>query len=240
MSGADLTSSGLTPLAWPRAANLPSAWIQRADAPHPLRLLFAYAPMPHDPARRFFLQSSLAAAALTLAAKSRAADEKSSVPAVRANQGFRVGAQQDRYAEELRIMGGRFNLLISAQDSGGDLLVYDTLRQQKGGPALHRHHAQDEWFYVLRGEFVVRVGDDTMRLHPGDSAFAPRQIPHAFAMTSDGEGQMLVLFQPAGSMEHFFHEMAKLGPAIPANQETRLKKLWADHGMELLGPPLPV
>jgi hypothetical protein len=51
---------------------------------------------------------------------------------------------------------------------------------------------------------------------------------------------MLVLFQPAGSMEHFFHEMSKLGPGIPQNQETTLKKLWADHGMEIVGPPLKV
>ena len=58
-------------------------------------------------------------------------------------------------------------------------------------------------------------------------------------MTSGGEGQMLVLFQPAGSMEHFFKEMSKLGPAIPRNQETKLKQPWADHGMEILGPPLP-
>jgi hypothetical protein len=49
---------------------------------------------------------------------------------------------------------------------------------------------------------------------------------------------MLVLFQPAGTMEHFFKEMAKLGPEIPKSQETTLKQLWADHGMEILGPPL--
>jgi len=50
-----------------------------------------------------------------------------------------------------------------------------------------------------------------LSLHPGDSAFAPRKIPHAFAKTSDGEGQMLVLFQPAGSMEDFFKQMTKFG-----------------------------
>ncbi|TMI77795.1 MAG: cupin domain-containing protein, partial [Bacteroidetes bacterium] len=71
----------------------------------------------------------------------------------------------------------------------------------KGGPAFHLHYRQDEWFYVIKGDFIVRVADDTFTLKPGDSAFAPRTIPHAFAKTSDGEGQMLVLFQPAGMME---------------------------------------
>lgn len=138
------------------------------------------------------------------------------------------------------IMGGRFDVKVSSRDTGGDLLIYDTLRWAKGGPAFHRHHFQDEWFYVLRGEFIVQVGDDTLHLHPGDSAFAPRKIPHAFAKIDEGEGQMLVLFQPAGSMEEFFAEMSKLGKDIPKNQETMLKKLWADHGMEIVGPPLKI
>jgi quercetin dioxygenase-like cupin family protein len=195
--------------------------------------------MPHDPTRRSFLQLPFAVAALALAGKTRGAEETAAPPS-RANQGFRVGANKDRYREDLLIMGGRFNLLVSGKDSAGDLLIYDTSRQQKGGPAYHRHFFQDEWFYVIRGEFLVRVGDETFSLHPGDSAFLPRKIPHAFAMVGEGEGQMLVLFQPAGTMEHFFHEMSKLGPAIPQNQETTLKKLWADHGMELVGPPLAI
>src|SRR4051812_49378906 len=148
--------------------------------------------------RRSFLQVPLVASALALQA--RAAAEPAAVSA-RSAQGFKVGAGRDRYQEELQIMGGRFNLMVSSRDTGGDLCIYDTLRHAKGGPALHRHHQQDEWFYVIRGEFTAQIGEETLKLGLGDSAFAPRKIPHAFALTSDGEGQMLVLFQPAGSME---------------------------------------
>jgi quercetin dioxygenase-like cupin family protein len=185
--------------------------------------------------RRNFLKLSMATAAFAMAAR---ADETMSARPGRAGRGFRVGAQKDRYEEELLIMGGRFDLKVSGRDTGGDLCIYDTFRESKGGPALHRHHFQDEWFYVVRGEFIVRVGDDTISLHPGDSAFAPRKIPHAFAKISEGEGQMLVLFQPAGSMEDFFKQMSRMGKEIPKNQETALKQLWADHGMEIVGPPL--
>lgn len=176
-------------------------------------------------------------AALALSVMGRAA-QNDAVANEGSGKGIRVGAQRDRYDEELLIMGGKFDLKVSARDTGGGLCIYDTLRHSKGGPAMHRHHFQDEWFYVLRGEFLVQVGDDTLVLHPGDSAFAPRKIPHAFAMTSEGEGQMLVLFQPAGTMEDFFLQMSKLGKEIPKDMETRLKQLWADHGMEIVGPPL--
>jgi len=184
--------------------------------------------------RRNFLQRSVAAAALA-AISGKASGEAA---AERALKGLRVGARKDRYGEELVIMGGRFDLKVSSRDTGGDLCIYDTVRESKGGPALHLHHSQDEWFYIVRGNFLVQVGDETFTIGPGDSAFAPRKVAHAFAMTSDGEGQMLVLFQPAGSMEDFFKQMSKLGSDIPKNQETVMKQLWADHGMQVLGPPL--
>ena len=187
--------------------------------------------------RRNFLKLSIATTGLSAMARG-AEDLASNQPRTRA--GFRVEAQKDRHQEELLIMGGRFSLKVSSRDTGGDLCIYDTIRSSKGGPALHRHHFQDEWFYVIRGEFIVKVGDETFSLHPGDSAFAPRKIPHAFAMTGDGEGQLLVLFQPAGTMEDFFFQMSKLGKDIPKNQETTLKWLWEQHGMEIVGPPLKV
>ena len=120
------------------------------------------------------------------------------------------------------------------------MCIYDTIRRSKGGAVFHYHRFQDEWFYVIRGEFIVRVGDDTFKLRPGDSAFAPRKIPHAFATTSEGEGQMLVLFQPAGSMEDFFLKVSRLGKGVRNNMDTELKRLFEEHGMEIVGPPLKI
>jgi mannose-6-phosphate isomerase-like protein (cupin superfamily) len=180
--------------------------------------------------RRLFLQLPLVASALAAAAKATSRN--------RTNKGFKVGANKDRYQEELLIMGGKFDCKLSSKDTDGDLLIYDTVRQSKGGPALHVHHAQDEWFYVIKGDFIVQVGEETLTLTAGDSAFAPRSIPHAFAKTSEGEAQMLVLFQPAGSMEDFFLQMARISKDVLPNQDQVLKDLWATHGMEVVGPPL--
>src|SRR5690349_6632533 len=118
--------------------------------------------------RRRFQQASMLAAALAPVA--RAAGDSG-----RASGGIKVGAKQNRSGEELLIMGGKFDLKVSAKDTGGELCIYDTVRNTKGGPAFHKHHAQDEWFYVVRGEFIVQVADTILRLGPGDSAFAPRQ-----------------------------------------------------------------
>jgi mannose-6-phosphate isomerase-like protein (cupin superfamily) len=181
--------------------------------------------------RRLFLQLPLVAQALVLQAQDQ---PKKKV----LKKGFKVDNGKDHFQQELHIMGGQFDCKVSAKDTNGALCIYDTYRQEKGGPALHLHHSQDEWFYVMKGEFIVKVGDDMLNLKAGDSAFAPRKIPHAFAKINEGEAQMMVLFQPAGSMEDFFRQMSKLGNNIPKNQEKTLKKLWATHGMEIVGPPL--
>jgi quercetin dioxygenase-like cupin family protein len=182
--------------------------------------------------RRIFLQIPVLAFASTMITKAQDLDPD------KPKKGFKVSAGNDRSQEELHIMGGKFNCMISSDDTNGELLAYNTVRSERGGPAFHFHHSQDEWFYVISGEFIAQVGEDKFSLKAGDSVFAPRKIPHAFAKVSEEEAQMLVLFQPAGSMEDFFKQMSKMGTSIPKDQETTLKELWRTHGMEIVGPPL--
>jgi len=96
------------------------------------------------------------------------------VPTFKAIQ---VAADNDRFGAELLFLNGRFNCKVSAKETNGDLCIYDTVRTGKGGPPLHLHHAQDEWFLVREGEFLFQVGEDRFRLRAGDSIFAPRESP---------------------------------------------------------------
>jgi mannose-6-phosphate isomerase-like protein (cupin superfamily) len=180
--------------------------------------------------RRLFLQFPLVASALMAEAQTPINE--------RPKKGLIVRAGKDYYQEELLIMGGQFDCKVSGKSTNGDLCIYDTVRQEKGGPALHLHHKQDEWFYIIKGEFIAKIGDEMFNLKAGDCAFAPRKIPHAFAKINEGEAQMLVLFQPAGSMEDFFKQMGKLGSNVPKDPAHTLKQLFEAHGLELVGPPL--
>ena len=84
-------------------------------------------------------------------------------------------------------------------------------------------------------EFVIEIGDERFTLHPGDSEFAPRRIPHVWAYVGSSPGKLLIAFTPAGKMEAFFNETTKAN-AMPAQDPG----LWRTHGMELMGPPLAV
>ncbi|MCB0167908.1 MAG: cupin domain-containing protein [Anaerolineae bacterium] len=147
---------------------------------------------------------------------------------------LRVAAGQDRFGEQRGLGISTIAFKVVPQDSSGLLIIENTF-QAKGGPARHLHFDQDEWFYAVEGEFMIEVGQERFTMQPGDSLLAPRQVPHVWAYVGDAVGRMLITFMPAGHMEAFFREVTRANAMPPQNPE-----LWRAHGMELLGPPLPV
>lgn len=156
-------------------------------------------------------------------------ESQSSAPSV-----FRVLANEDQFGEHRGLGVSSITFKVTPKDNNGIFIIENTFHE-KGGPAKHLHHDQDEWFYAVEGEFLLVVGQEQFRLKPGDSALAPRKIPHVWAYTGGSRGKMLIAFMPAGKMEAFFREVTKANAMPPQDPE-----LWRSHGMELLGPPLKV
>ncbi len=145
-----------------------------------------------------------------------------------------VAAGEDCFGEHRGLGISVIEFKLAPQDGSG-LFILENVFHGKGGPARHLHYEQDEWFYAVEGEFIVEVGSERFRLRPGDSLFAPRNVPHVWAFVGEALGRMLITFNPAGQMAAFFREVTKAN-AMPAQDPA----LWRAHGMELLGPPLPV
>jgi mannose-6-phosphate isomerase-like protein (cupin superfamily) len=134
---------------------------------------------------------------------------------------------------EYRSLGiSRIDFKAVPQRSNGLLIIENTFHAP-GGPARHLHYDQDEWFYVLEGEFILEVGVSQYRLQPGDSILGPQRVPHVWAFVGHTRGRILIAFNPAGSMEDFFRKVTQAGAMPPQDPD-----LWQAHGMELLGPPL--
>ena len=86
-----------------------------------------------------------------------------------------VLAGTDRFRGKREVFGSRvIDTKVSAQDTNGGLYVSEVIDVQKGGPARHLHHEQEEWFYVVEGEYIIEVGEERYELGPGDSVLAPR------------------------------------------------------------------
>lgn len=155
----------------------------------------------------------------------------------RLQAGFKVDAGKDRADKPITLLeGDTFYTKIATKDSEGDLNIFESTRVKKGGPALHVHYDQDEWWYVLEGEFLFKVGDTLYELKAGDSLLGPRGIPHTFSKTNDGNARLLLTFQPAGKMEDFFKAVSEGKLAKMSKEEQNgFRK---EHGFESVGPAL--
>ena len=153
---------------------------------------------------------------------------------IKAKHGFKLDAGQDRFNAAITFLGGTFDCKVAAMDSREGLCVYDTTKMTKGGPPYYFHHVQDEWYYILEGEFIFKVADDLFNAKTGDSVFVPRQIPHTWAKTGNTNGRFLVAFNPAGTMDEFFQQASQL----PDGTLRDFERLYRIHGMEIVGPPL--
>lgn len=146
-----------------------------------------------------------------------------------------VPAGSDRFTVHKTLGPSTIDFKVTSEDSRGAMLVIENTSRGKGGPAKHLHVDQDELFYVIEGQYVIVVGQDRFDLKAGDSILAPRQVPHVWAYTGTAVGRLLITFTPPGKMEAFFREVSKANAMPPQDPA-----LWKAHGMELLGPPLPV
>jgi len=148
---------------------------------------------------------------------------------------FWVARGADRLGELHGLGIGVLSFKVSTKDSYGALLVIELAHHEKGGPARHLHYEQDEWFYVVESEYVVEVGSERFRLKSGDSLFAPRKVPHAWAYVGDQPGRIVIALTPAGQLEAFLRELSKANAMAPQDPA-----FWRAYGMELVGPPLAV
>lgn len=182
--------------------------------------------------RRNVILSILAMLPMNLLAKFQSTGSSGS------GRGFRVAMGEARFGTHYNMKGVTLNTLdikISGSDTNGDLAVFEqTGHTPRGGPPLHIHPHQDEWFYVLEGDYSFQVGTDQYQLAAGDTIFLPRNIPHAFVQRTE-KGKMIVSYLPAGKMESFFKVTDKW-TSPPSKEE--IEKVFAEHDMKVVGPPL--
>jgi len=127
---------------------------------------------------------------------------------------------------------------LTGEESGGTLSAFELSALPQTGPFLHVHSREDEWYYVLSGEFLFKAGDESHTLPVGGSIWLPRGIPHVWANTSNVTAKLILVCQPGG-FEKFFEEMgSEMEKVDRASAQNKMKEVMAKYGMELLGPPL--
>ncbi len=159
---------------------------------------------------------------------------------MRTDKGFKIDAGEARFGKHYKMKGVTSNTLdikISGKDTDGDLAVFEQSGlSPKGGPPLHIHPFQDEWFYAIEGAYLFQVGEDKYQMKAGDTIFLPRNVQHAFVQLTE-KGKMIVSYLPAGKMEAFF-KVTDAWTSPPTTE--KIAKVFVEHDMKVVGPPLKV
>ena len=100
----------------------------------------------------------------------------------------------------------------------------------KSGPPTHIHQGEDEFFYVVSGEFKVKLGDRIMSAPAQSVMFVPRGTAHAYQNVGTEPGVLLVGVTPGG-----FEKMFEERQGVDAETNRALMR---KHKMEVVGPPL--
>jgi mannose-6-phosphate isomerase-like protein (cupin superfamily) len=156
----------------------------------------------------------------------------------RVDKAIKVKSGKDRFDKPMSVFqGDTFYTKVSTTDTDGDVYVFESTREKEGGPSLHLHYEQDEFWYVIKGEFLFKVGEETFTAKAGDTVFGPRQVPHAFAKVGKGKAKLLMFYQPAGKMEQMFKDMSE-GATKNITTDEDKDKFFEKYALKRVGPPL--
>ena len=133
--------------------------------------------------------------------------------------------------------GGVYQIVATAAETRNTIFAFEAFEPPGGGPPLHTHANEEEFFFVLEGEISFYVGGRVTRGGPGTTAFVPRGVPHCFKNTSRKNARVLVTFTP-GNIEGFFDFGKSDTGTAPPNDVLlgRLAEFGKRYGLEVLGP----
>lgn len=117
----------------------------------------------------------------------------------------------------LNVIGDIQTHKLIGRDTGNQIVEWvDNVEPGVGIPP-HIHTKEDEIFRVIYGVIEIMVDGEVTVLKEGDTAFAPKNIPHAWKVVGTEKARMITSAFPAG-IEDMFEELAEM-PAGPPDFE---------------------
>jgi quercetin dioxygenase-like cupin family protein len=127
------------------------------------------------------------------------------------------------------VLRDRSTFKVLSEQTGGAYAILEQTIPAGHGPPLHVHRHETEIFYILEGEFEVRIGDQTVPALPGAIVVGPRDIPHTFRNVGTTDGRLLLTVIP-GRFANYFIDVNDLDDGDHAG----IRALTAKYDVELL------
>ena len=133
--------------------------------------------------------------------------------------------------------GGVHVWKLGAEETGGDLFLFEDFLERGKVTPLHRHPQCSEVLYLLEGTIAAHLDGGEREVGPGGVVCFPRNVPHAFRVTSPLA--RILCIQTPGHGEAFYRAASTPYTGEPGAVDfARLRELAPVHGaIEILGPP---
>lgn len=132
-----------------------------------------------------------------------------------------------------------FSILLDGAATEGKLTVGRFNLGEGVASPYHMHTREDEVFMMIKGTALMWCGDDEAELSEGGIIYLPRNVPHAYRITSK-TADMLMICTPAGSEAFFRYAGRDCAAPRPDGFEIttgRLIKASELSGSTIVGPP---
>jgi quercetin dioxygenase-like cupin family protein len=142
---------------------------------------------------------------------------------------------RDAEAEPLKVLSDTLRLLLRSKDSPHRMAAMTVEVPPGGQVPPHSHRAEEESYFVLAGELLLRLGDQEHSLRQGDFAHVPPGTPHGYRNPGPQTAQFLA-WTVGGPIDHFFVEMSEQVRSMPEDAPAMMA-LMARYKVEVAGTP---
>jgi quercetin dioxygenase-like cupin family protein len=146
-------------------------------------------------------------------------------------------AQPEQQQQLEWLDGGTLAVLLDGLATNGQLMMGRFDVNEGEAPPYHQHTNEDEIFLLIKGTALVWCDDEEYELEEGGVVFLPKQVPHAYRITSK-KADLLMINTPAG-IEGMFRETGrdKSTTRPPGFEVKPDPAISAKYGNVIVGPP---
>ena len=134
----------------------------------------------------------------------------------------------------LDVLGVTHIYKATSADTAGAFSLWEAVIPPGAGAPPHTHSREDESFYILSGELLVEVEDESapLRVGKGGFFFGARGRRHAFRNVGDKEARALILSTPSCGLDQMFAELSG-ATAAGVHDMGKVAAIAAKHGVVL-------
>lgn len=122
--------------------------------------------------------------------------------------------------KEIAVGSAKLFLKLPSEATSGKFAITEyELPPNYPGPPPHKHKQFEHAWYVLEGELMVQLNNETHVFTTGDFIFIPKLTVHAFSNDSNSVARVLVVDTPGGFEQYYDDLQAAFGDGKAIDHE---------------------